>query len=90
MWSMKPGDLICWKSEDRFEDVNECGMIISTEIVEAEDPRLNVHFTFFKGDKKEIEPIYNILWFYKDLHPYISTAHKNFIESWYEVVNKMD
>lgn len=90
MWSMKPGDLICWKAEDRFEDVNECGMIISTEMLKAEDPRLNVHFIFFSGDKKELEPVYSVLWFYKDLQPYISTAGKNFIESWYEVVNESE
>jgi hypothetical protein len=32
--------------------------------------------------------IHNVLWFYKDLPPYILTAHKSFIESWYEVVNE--
>ena len=86
---MEPGNLIIWKQDDD-DEINSIGIIISHEIMNYNDPKLRISNMFLRIDerdnKTEVETT-TVLWFNDFLPPYLSTNHKVFIETWYEVVN---
>lgn len=83
---VKAGDLIFWRSDDRDEEVNHCGIIISQQSIDCKDPKLRVHNMFSKKEFEGNVETYTVVWFHNKLTPYTSYNHKEFIEEWYEVV----